>query len=504
VRLSEPTTEVHPASPGPRVLIAGAGITGLAAAYHIAKTRPDVELLLVEPRQRAGGNVETERRDGFLFDGGADTFVRTKPEAARLCAELGLAGDLVAPLPRGSGVYVGHKGHLVPMPAGMALAVPTRLMPLVKTPLIGLAGKLRILGDLWAPPTPQLDDETVAEFLTRHFGREVTDRLAGPLLGGIFSGDIDELSIRSTFPQLVALEKQHGSLIRALFAAERARVAQAQGKAIPKSDDPFDPVEIWSLFSWLRRETKPVPSPFQSLSGGIGSLISALVSRLPAQSIRLGRSVEHAERGSDGRWRVQLDGGEVELVERLLLCTPAHVAAKILAPHPVAAQLLGVPYVSTATVFFALGAEPKSCALDSSGFIVPRGEGRLSASTWVSSKWGGRAPEGGGLVRVFLGGARDPLLVESSSDEEMTSIAHDELTRFMGSLEPVLFTRVFRWQNSRPQPVVGHAARLRNIAELLRDAPGLHLAGAAYEGVGLSDCIRQGQAAATAALTALE
>jgi protoporphyrinogen/coproporphyrinogen III oxidase len=489
--------------PRKRVLVAGAGITGLAAAYHVASTRPDVELLLVEPRQRTGGNIETERRDGFLLDAGPDCFVRTKPEAARLCEELGLGDELITTLPTASRVYVAQQGRLVPMPSGLALAVPTRLMPLVKTPLVSWASKFRILGDLWMERRSLDDDETVASFLTRHFGREVTERLVGPLLGGIFSGDIDELSIHSTFPQLVELEKQHGSLIRALFAAERARAAQAQGKLVPSSEEPFGPAELWSLFGWLRRDAKPVQSPFLSLRSGIGILSSTLTSRLPRESICLGRRVEQVQRQPDGRWRVRLDSDGVEVVDRAILCMPAHVAAKVLAPHPTTAILDEVPYVSTATVFLALGAEPKSCPLDASGFIVPRHEGRISAATWMSSKWGERAPAGACLLRASLGGTREPELVESATDDQLLRIARDEMTRFMGPLDPILFTRVFRWQRTRPQPVVGHGARLATLARLLEDAQGLYLAGSAYDGVSISDCIRQGRAVAAAALDRL-
>lgn len=489
--------------PKKRVLVAGGGISGLAAAYHIHSSRPDIDLLLVEPRQRTGGNIETEQRDGFLLDGGPDSFLRTKPEAASLCQQVGLGAQLTTTLPTAHRTYVAQKGKLVPLPAGMALAVPTRIGPLVKTSLVGWSGKLRVLADLFVEHRAPEGDETVAAFLTRHFGREVTDQLAGPLLGGIFAGDIEELSIRSTFPQLVELERRQGSLIRALFAAERARAAQAQGKVAPRNEDPFDPVEMWSLFGWLRREAGSVPSPFQSLSGGMGTLVHELTSRLPERALRLGRRVERLERAGDGRWRVQLDGDTLEVVDGIISCMPAFAAAEALAASPLAEVLCRVPYVSTATVFFALAREPKQRPLDGAGFIVPRSEGRVLASTWVSSKWPGRAPAGAVLLRAFLGGAREPELIERASDDELLSIAREELTRFMGPLEPVLFTRVFRWQRSNPQPTLGHAARIAKIESLLRDAPGLQFAGFAYDGIGIPDCIRRGRAAADAVLQGL-
>lgn len=479
----------------------GAGITGLAAAHQLAKTRPDVEIRLVESRERPGGNIETERRDGFVLDAGPDCFLRTKPEGTELCEELGLSSEVMTTLPTAHGIYIARRGRLERMPAGIALAVPTRLGPLVKTPLLGWGGKLRILGDLFAEHRPSAEDETVASFLIRHFGRDATYNLAGPLLGGIFSGDIEELSILSTFPQLVELEKKQGSLIRALFAAERVRAAQAQGKTTPRNEDPFDPVELWSLLRWLRREHKAVPSPFLSLQGGMSTLVSTLAARLPSAALQLSRRVEAIARQDDRRWQVRLDGDVTEQFDRVIVCTPAYEAARITAELPVARLLEAVPHVYTTTVFFALGAAPAACSLDSSGFMVPRHEGRMPASTWVSSKWALRAPDGMTLLRASLGGAREPNLVQSTSDEDLVAIAREELTRFMGSIDPILFTRVFRWK--RPQPVVGHHARVEKIRGLLAELPGLYLAGSAYEGVGIPDCIRQGRAAASAALEGL-
>ncbi|MGC4065628.1 MAG: protoporphyrinogen oxidase [Polyangiaceae bacterium] len=224
-----------------RISVIGGGITGLAATYELRRRRPDLEVLLFESKSTVGGNVDTVEADGFLLDGGPDSFLRTKPEAAKLCEELGLGSELIAPLPSAHRVFIGHGQRLVQLPAGMALAVPTRIRPLLETPLVSFAGKLRILGDLFIDENGQRgSDETVASFLERHFGREVTHRLAGPLLGGIFAGDIEELSVRSTFPQLVELEKRQGSLIRALFAAERARVAKARGITESRPEDPFE------------------------------------------------------------------------------------------------------------------------------------------------------------------------------------------------------------------------------------------------------------------------
>ena len=235
----------------PSVLVAGAGISGLSAAYALLRARPDVNLCVVEPRSRAGGNIWTIREQGYLIDAGPDSFLRTKTEAADLCRELGLGDQLIQPTPEGRQVLIAHEGRLVPMPAGMALAVPTRVGPMVRTPLLSWVGKLRVLGDLSVQrPSGETSDETVANFLKRHFGPEATEHLAGPLLGGIFAGDIEELSILATFPQLVDLERRHGSLIRAFFAAERVRAAH--NKNAPKlgaaADDPLYLPELFHFF----------------------------------------------------------------------------------------------------------------------------------------------------------------------------------------------------------------------------------------------------------------
>jgi len=489
-----------PGSP-PRILVVGGGITGLASAYELTVHAPEIETLLVEERERLGGNVLTVRRDGFLLDGGPDSFLRTKPAAAELCRELGLGDELVEPLPSASRVYVVHSGELVPLPAGMALAVPTRLRPLMDSPLLGWWGKLRILGDLFIEtPAEEASDQSVAAFLLRHFGRQATERLAGPLLGGIFAGDIEHLSMRSTFPQLIEIERRHGSLIRGLFAAESRRAQSAATERLSVRDDPLDPRNLVDLVRWLQRARRAPVSPFMSLRRGMGTLVDALAHRLPARAVNTQVGLRELRRCSDARWEALLSDGRRERFDAVVACLPAHAAARVLGTDPVKAELSAIPYVSTATVFFAVDNSRLKRPLDGSGFIVPRSEGRLLASTWVSSKWPNRAPEGMALVRVFLGGAREPQLLGTSGDDDLVAIATAELERLLGPLGSVLFTQVFRWPLANPQPLVGHRDRVARVRDWLAAAPGVYLAGSAYEGVGISDCIRQGRSAAWEAL----
>jgi oxygen-dependent protoporphyrinogen oxidase len=491
----------------PRILIAGAGISGLTAAHVLLRERPDLDVRIVEARPRAGGNINTIREQGFVVDAGPDSFLRSKPEATALCRELGLGGELIPPSEEGRHVLIAHRGKLVPMPAGMALAVPTRIGPMVSTPLLSLAGKLRILGDLTVPkPHGEPCDETVGSFLKRHFGEQATENIAGPLLGGIFAGDIDELSILSTFPQLVDLERRHGSLIRAFFAAERARAAQNNQKVKlgAAADDPLYLPEWFAFFKWLYREGRQVESPFLTLRSGMGEIVDRLVARLPEASITLGVSLIRLERlaGVPGlerqRWRAHLSNQSKIDVDSVILCVPADAAAAIVPEPELASELGGITHVATATVFFALRANQLARRLDASGYMVPRSEGRAFASSWASTKWQGRAPAGSALVRVSLGGARDPSLVPNSSEQELGDLARLELERMIGRVGEPLFVRAFK--HVRPQPLVGHASRLARIQSRLADFRGLFFASAWFGGAGIPDCIRLATNAAECAL----
>ena len=481
----------------PSVLVVGAGISGLSAAYALLRERPDVELCVVESRLQAGGNIWTVREQGYLIDAGPDSFLRTKTEAADLCRELGLGDELISPSPQGRRGLIAHKGQLVPMPAGMVLAVPTRVGPMVSTPLLSWAGKLRVLGDLSVPkPSGETRDETVASFLKRHFGHEATEHVAGPLLGGIFAGDIEELSILSTFPQLVEFERRYGSLIRAFFAVERARAAQNKNtqKLGAAADDPLYLPELFDFLKWLYRQGRQAESPFQSLRGGMGQLVDALKARLPEGCLKLGVALLGLERMANDVWRAHLSTESSLDVDGVILCLPAHAAVSVIADAPLCAELTAISHVSTAAVYFALEEAKLSRPLDASGYMVPRAEGRAFASSWASTKWEGRAPTGGALVRVSLGGARDPALVVNSTEADLGELARQELERMIGPVGTPLFVRAFK--HVRPQPLVGHVARLARIESRLADLPGLLVAGEAFGGEGIPGCIRRAGTAA--------
>jgi protoporphyrinogen/coproporphyrinogen III oxidase len=480
-----------------RVVVAGGGITGLSVAHRLLKKRPDLTVTLLESRERLGGNIVTERRDGFVLDGGPDSFLRTKPEAVALAKELGLGPELISPRAEARKVYIAHRGRLEPMPGGMALAVPTRLGPMLTTPILSPLAKLRMLGDLALPRSPPRDDESIEAFVARRFGAQAARRIAAPLLGGIYAGDVAELSVDATFPMLVDLERRHRSLILGLFAAELAR----RGAAPERAGRLRRGVE---LVRWLKREAEQAPSPFYSLRSGMGSLIDALAAGLPPGATRVGDGARSVESVGSG-WSVLTESGERLAAEAVVLATPAHVAARLVGNGELAAELRAIPYVSTATAFFALDRRGVAHALDGVGFIVPPGQARILAGTWVSSKWEGRAPEGAALIRAFLGGARSRGSIDvcAESDARLTDVARAELERLMGPLGAPLFTRVFRYERANPQPVVGHRARLERLRRRLDSERGLHLAGAPYDGVGIPDCVRQAERAAEAVLEEL-
>jgi oxygen-dependent protoporphyrinogen oxidase len=467
-----------------RAVVVGAGITGLTAAYELKQRMPELDVRVVESRDRVGGNIVTERHEGFVLDGGPDSFLRTKPEAAELCRELGLESQLISPRSEARRVFFVHRGRLEEMPAGMALAVPTRLGPMLKTPLLSWPAKLRVLGDFFKGPGSG-GDESIHDFIARRFGAQATERLAAPLLGGIYAGDISELSILSTFPQLVQLEQRHGSLIRGFLSMQLADT---------QSGAPSWPTLVKG---WLKAPVDAAQSPFLSLRGGMGTLVGTLATRVGPSNIQLSQGVRAITRAGDG-YRVRLDGGELLEADAVILAAPAHAAAQMVPSERLATELSGVPYLSTATVFFALCQADVACPLDGVGFVVPKGQARILAGTWVSSKWEARAPEGSALVRAFLGGSRGGVDVKTASDAELTEVARAELTRLMGPLGTARFTRVFRYIDANPQPVVGHAARLERIELELGRLPRLSVCGAAYRGVGIPDCVRQGRAAAAA------
>ena len=464
-----------------RIVIIGGGITGLAAAHAATKRATEIgrpiEVTVLERLPRFGGNVVTERADGFLLDGGPDSWVTSKPHATALARELGLESALIGTNEANRSYYVAWGDRLCPVPEGLVLGVPTRLVPLARSRLFSWRGKARMALEpfIRARPLEGDADESIAEFVERRLGREATERLVAPLLGGISAGDASEISIRATFPQLVAMERDHGSLVRGMWAVARLRKPLSGGSA--------------------------ESSAFLSLEGGVGELVRALVERLRAAGVILRTSTAARALARDERWTVHLETGERLGADAVLLAVPAHVAKSLVGGihTSLASAFASIAHGSTATVFLAYRKVDVAHPLDGVGFVVPSSLGRpILAGTWVSSKWRGRAPEGHVLLRVFFGGPRGERVL-ARSDDALAELARDELRAIMALAAEPLWSRVFRFEATRAQMRVGHLVTMRLLREeLARGLPGVWVAGDGYDGAGIPDCVRQGQEAGVA------
>jgi oxygen-dependent protoporphyrinogen oxidase len=442
-----------------RILVVGGGIAGLTAAYDLGRRGADV--LLLEERERLGGLISTFARDGFLMDGGPDAFLRAKPHARVLCEELGLASELIPTNPDRRRVYVLHRGRLHALPEGFRLTVPTRLLPFLGTSLFSVRGKLRMLCEPWIPPRRTEAEESVASFVIRRFGREALERVGEPLLAGIHCGDAAKLSIDLLFPNLVALERKHGSLTRGMAA------------------------------EGVGEETV-----FLSLAGGMGRLVERLAEEVRGE-IRLGERVDEIRRRSSGFESI-LASGERIPSSAVVLALPLRRSEKLLATlaSGAAAELSRIETVSTAVVFHAFRRENVRHPLDGYGFVVPGSEpNRLLAATFVTSKFPSRAPDSHVLLRAFLGGRRDRKLLDAG-DQELEALSLRELERALGSLGAPTFSRVVRWADRTPQIELGHAPRIAAFERALDEVPGLFVLGSGLRGVGIPDSIAAARALA--------
>lgn len=465
-----------------KVVVVGGGITGLACAHRAAELARErgieLELTVLEARERLGGTIETERAGGFLIEAGPDSFLSEKPWALALCRRLGVTDRLVPTDDRFRKTFVWFRGRLHPLPEGFQLLAPTRLGPFLTSGLFSWPGKLRLALDLLLPRGSPGDDESLGSFVRRRLGREALERVAQPLVAGIYTADPDELSLGATMPRFLELERRERSVILALWRARRRAPAAAEGTSGAR----------WSLFV--------------TFANGMGELVEALARRLPPGAVHLKRRVGGIAR-RDGRWRIELADGAIE-ADRVVVATEAHAAARLLryVDPPLSTMLQVIPYASSATVSLGYRRADIPHPLDGFGFVVPRREGRaLLACTFSSVKYPGRAPEGGALFRCFLGGALNAAMLEGD-DGELVQRARGELRAALGvGAEPVL-ARVARHPFAMPQYGVGHLRSVEAIERRLETAPGLALAGAGYRGVGIADCVRSGESAAEHALLA--
>jgi len=441
------------------VVIIGGGIAGLAAAFELRGRGLSVRVL--ERAARPGGVIVTEQFDGWTIDSGPDSLLVQKPAAVTLCRELGIADRLVPTLtPRTA--FVLREGQLHAITEGSFLGFPITLGALARSRLFSLAGKARMAGEVLTPRRTSDEDESIAAFVGRRFGREAVDYLADPLLAGIHAGDVDRLSIGALFPRLVDAERRSGSVIRALRALH----------------------------------VRPSPQgAFVSLPGGTGELADTLARALAPGTVITDARVTGLSRSAT----YAIDSTAVRVRARsIVLAVPAYVTGSLLRPidSTLADLCEAVPYASTATVAFGYRRDQVSHPLRGTGFVVPRTEGlALLAGTWVSSKWPGRAPNGHVLLRGYLGGGRDPHRLEAA-DQELLDAAQKELAELLGISGAPLFTRLYRWTRQSPQYEVGHLQRVADIERRLTALPGLFITGSGFRAIGIPDCISDGRATA--------
>jgi oxygen-dependent protoporphyrinogen oxidase len=455
-------------SPGTPVVVVGGGIAGLAAAYVLHER--GLPFLLLEGSGRLGGVIRTEKTRGFLIEGGPDSLLVQKPEGLALLRALGLDDRLQPTNPRERRVYVLHRGRLHPLPEGMMLTVPTRLLPVLGSGLFSWPGKLRMGLDLVLPARHDAGDESIASFVRRRFGRETLERLAEPLLAGIHAGDPERLSLRATFPRLAALEQRHGSVVRGLRAS------------------PPPPSSL--------------PSAFVTLRGGLGELVEALSTRLPQGALRTSSPVQSIER-ADAGFRLRIGpGGKPSIAARaVLLAIPPRAATPLVRPlaPEAGSELASIRFASTVVLVLGLRREDVAHPLDGYGLIVPRGEGlRTTAVSFHSTKFEGRTPEGQVMLRVFLGGIFDGGVLQLA-DAELVALALREVGPVLGLRGEPTLTRVFRWPEATPQMEIGHLDKVARVEKALGRVPGLFMCGSGFRSTGLPDTIGDAQRAALAA-----
>lgn len=449
------------AVPKRKVIIVGGGISGLAAAYDL--TRAGVECTILEKRPRLGGVIETGRFENCIFDNGPDSFISQKPEALALIKELGLGDEVIGSNDHQRTTYILKNGRLVALPEGVMMIVPSKIMPMVKSPLLSWATKIRMGFELLRRPgtSPRVSkDRSVAEFVVDHFGRETLDYLAEPLLSGVYGGDPAQLSVASVLPRFLEMEAQHGSLGRAVMSAKR-----------PPSGG----------------------STFRTLKNGLSALVDALSKGLSVCH----KEVEAVEKTTEPRFRVRAGGDWME-ADHVILAGPAWSAAALIAgvDGDLAARMNEIPYSSSLTLSLVYRTSEFDGQRAGFGFLVPRRDRqRMAACTFVGTKFPFRAPDDRIVLRCFFGGTADEGIL-SEPDDVLLTLARNELKRILSlTAEPVHYS-ISRWPRSMAQYTVGHSSRVKEIKDRVASIGSLHLAGNAYEGIGIPDCIRMGRAAA--------
>jgi len=456
-----------------RLIVVGGGIAGLSAAHRLSELNeqnPDpFEVTLIEASPSVGGSISTLKTDDFLVEQGPDSFITLKPAALELCKRLGLADSIIDTRPDSRKTYVALDGRLLPLPDGFQLIAPTSIMPFLKSNIFSWRGKLRMMMEMFIPRSRGKNDESLASFITRRFGREALERVAQPMIGGIYTADPEKLSLLATMPRFLELERKHGSVLRALLTERK--------------DSSIGSGARYGLFV--------------SLKDGMQSLVDRLVEKIGEQNIKTGFKAIAVERSGE-KWKVRFENESEEFCDGIILATPSYVSAGLIQgiDQELSDRLGQIEYASTAVAVFGFNRRDIKRDIDGFGFVVPVTEGRtIIAAAFSSKKFEGRASKDKVLIRCFVGGALNPGVLELD-DEGIKNRALKDLTDFLGIEGPPIFSLIARWPSSMPQYHVGHVDLVSKIMNGLRSHRGLFVAGSAYEGVGIPDCVRSAEKAA--------
>ncbi len=477
-----------------KVIIIGSGVAGLGAALKVKRAAAeghDVDFVLFEKDDWIGGKIAGELIDNeyghWVVDGGPDSFLTAKPAVHRIAKEVGIEGDKMPTDESRKKTLILSRGRLWEMPDGVMMFAPTKFVPFATTGLFSWPGKIRAGMDLFVPKKKlapgEFNDESLEHFIVRRMGREILDRLAEPLVGGVHGSNPSQMSLAATFPNLLEMEQKHGNMIKG-FLAQRKMVEEMRKKYPP---DPKNPKTFFTAFT-----------------GGMHELTDSMADAAGREKIRLGVAVTSLERTDDGTWVATLSDGTTERGDAVLLATESWAAEPLVRPIDggVADALAAIPASSSATVSFAFREDEVGINMNAFGVLCPMVEKRnLLAATYSSTKWPGRAPKGYVLMRAFIGGPNNQQIMEKT-DDEIVEIAERELRDILG-ISPsakVLFSRFFRWTGGMPQYGLGHVQRVELIEQRVAAIPGLAVAGGAYRGVGLPNCIESGEAGVTKVL----
>lgn len=496
---------MHDARRNKQVVIIGGGITGLSAANRLVELRGETgrqfDITLLEASPRLGGIIKTFEHDGFLIEAGPDSFISEKPEATHLAKRIGLEANLIETNSLHRRSFIVRNGRLRPVPEGFQLLAPSRLWPFVTSDVFSWPGKARMALDLLLPRRQianGMDDESLADFVRRRLGHEALERMAQPMVGGIYTADPEKLSLRATMPRFLDMEREHGSVIRALLRGSRTTVRAGRARGEVQSGTSG---ARYSLFLSFDRGMEVLIDRLSEQPIGCRSPAGPSTTGLTVQLKTRTSALEFARQQSTGsgpHWTIRTDSNETIHADAVCFAVPAPVAARLLRniDSQLAVELESIACASTATINVAYRREDVPHPLDGFGFVVPFIEKRsLIACTFSSIKFPGRAPQDQVLLRAFVGGALQPEMFELAEDELTSSVRHD-LRDLLGIEKAPLFSFVTKWRDSMPQYHVGHLERVRRIEERLAALPGLYLAGNAYTGAGIPDCIRSGETAA--------